>query len=106
MDFNLARKRDFGILIIREIHFKAGFHPSVNQLERVVHIIHFVMSTWTVADEEAYILDVLRRYDPKVVSLVERCHHCRLHDASSKNVCLPIYRYFQYSATFNVMANV
>ena len=37
------------------------------------------MSAWTVEDEEKYILEVLKRYDPKVVSLVERCHHARLY---------------------------
>lgn len=44
-------------------------------------------NTWTVADEEKFILEVLTRYDPKVVALVERCHHARLHDAVVKNVC-------------------
>lgn len=37
------------------------------------------MSTWTVGDEEQYIIKVLKRYDPKVESLVERCHHARLY---------------------------
>jgi hypothetical protein len=43
------------------------------------------MSTWTVGEEEEFILDVLKRYDPKVDSVVERCHHARLHETVPKS---------------------
>lgn len=44
------------------------------------------MSTWTVSEEQEYILNVLRRYDAKVECLIERCHHARLHEATAVNV--------------------
>jgi hypothetical protein len=51
------------------------------------------MSAWTIAEEETYIVNTLKRYDPKIESLIERCHHARLHETVSQQVR---QEYFQY----------
>ena len=44
------------------------------------------MSAWTVAEEDLYIVNTLKRYDPKIESLIERCHHARLHETATQTV--------------------